>query len=129
MRVLSLVLMLSLASPVLAQEPPPQSAPKWAIAMAAAGPLADGITTYHALQQPGTAEGNAFFHHLFGSNVRPGEIFMFKVGQAALTGAVVYAAGKKDRKAAIGAALVMSAINFGVSVMNLRVAQRAKGMR
>jgi hypothetical protein len=127
-KAIATVLLLCLASPVLAQEPP-QSAPKWAVVLATAGPLADGITTYQALGLPNVQEGNQFYARLFGDDVTRGQILGFKVAQAALTGAVVYAAGKRDRKAAIAGALVMSAINFGVSVLNVHTARKARGMR
>jgi len=108
---------------------PEQSAPKWAVILATAGPLADGMSTYYALGQSNVREGNPFYSKLFGSDVTRGEIMAFKVGQAALTGGIIYAAGKTNRKAAIGVAIATAVINFGVSYWNIQQAQKAKGVR
>ena len=107
-------------------DPVPQSAPKWAVILATAGPIADGLTTYHALQVPGIIEGNDFYRQLLGSNVKPGEILAFKVGQAALTGAIIHAGGKHNRKAAIGVAIATAVINFGASYWNVKQANHAR---
>lgn len=122
-----LVLLLLPAS-VQAQEAKPS--PWWATSLAVAGPLADGISTVYALKQSGpnarVMEGNAIYARLFGADVKAGEILAFKVGQAALFGAVVHYAGKKERKAAIGVAILTAGINFTVSAMNYRNAQMAR---
>jgi len=97
----------------------------WAFtALAVAGPLADGISTYWAIKQSGpiarVAEGNAFFHHLFGSNVTPGEILAFKIVQATVMGLNAHYTPPNRRERAIFAA-VSSAVIFGVvSTMNVR---------
>lgn len=105
---------------------------KWATALAVAGPLADGLSSWYAMRQSGpvaqSIEGNAFFHHLFGSNVKGSEILAFKVGQAALLGALVYhhSRSRQDREVAIFAAVMTAAIHSVVTVRNLQVAQRVK---
>lgn len=119
-----LLLVLLLPSSALAQDEKP--APKWAVALAVAGPIADGVSTYYALQQPGVIEGNGFYRQLFGADVKPAEILAFKVAQGVLFGAIVHEAGRKNRKAAIGVAIATAAINFTVSAMNYRNAQQAR---
>lgn len=120
------------ASPAFGQvtEPPKAGTPWWATSLAVAGPLADGMSTVYAMSQSGPyaqiAEGNGFYHKLFGADVKPAEIMAFKVGQAALFGAVVHYAGKQNRKAAIGVAIATAAINFTVSAMNCRNGQHVK---
>lgn len=104
----------------------PQEAPRWAVVLGASGPLADGASTYWALQHPNVREGNPFFYKLFGSNVQPGEILAFKVGQAALTGAALHYLGKEDRKGAIGLAIVTAAVHFWVSALNVRNGMKAR---
>lgn len=106
-----------------------QEAPKWAVALAASGPLADGVSTYYALQQPDVREANQFYARLFGSDVTPGEILAVKVAQAAVFGAVVHAAGKQHRKAAIGVAILTASIHFAVSAWNVSQAHKARGRR
>lgn len=104
--------------------------PWWATALAVAGPLADGLSTVYALRQSGptvkVSEGNGFYHRLFGSNVKGGEILAFKVGQAALMGYSVHVTGKNSVKRAVGVALVQSSINFFVASRNMKTASMAK---
>lgn len=125
--VLSLLLLPSLAH---AQDEKP--APWWATTLAVAGPLADGVSTVYAMKQSGpharVIESNGFYRGLFGADVTSGEVMAFKVGQAALFGAIVHYAGKKDRKAAIGVAILTAGINFTVSALNVRAAQQARRM-
>lgn len=97
-----------------------QEAPRWAVVLGASGPLADGASTYWAMGSPNVKENNPFFHHLFGSNVQPGEILGVKIAQAALTGAAVHYIGQQDRKSAIGFAVVSAAAHFLVSAINVR---------
>lgn len=121
-----IVLLAVLSVPGLASAQPTEGTPWWATTLAVAGPLADGATTVYALRQPGVVEGNTFYYRLFGSDVKAGEILAFKVGQAALFGAIVHAAGKQNRKAAIGVAVLTFGINVAVSGWNMKQAQRAQ---
>ena len=113
-------------------EPPDKvtRTPRWATILAFTGPLADGATTCYAMAQSGSvvriAEGNGFYHRLFGGNVTCGKVFGFKVLQSALSGTAVHYAGRQSLERAIGSALIQSAINFGVSGWNLRQAQKAR---
>lgn len=108
----------------------PKAAPWWATTLAVAGPLADGLSTVYAIGQSGpqarVMEGNAFYHRLFGSDVKAGEIMAFKVAQAALMGAVVHHAGKRNRAGAISVAVLTAGVNFAVSALNVRVARHAQ---
>jgi hypothetical protein len=104
--------------------------PWWATTLAVAGPIADGLSTMYALNQSGPAgrvyEGNGFYQHLFGSNVRPGEIMAFKVTQAAVIGLATHFA-PKDRRAQVIANVVMSgAIYSVVTTMNMQAAAKAR---
>lgn len=116
----------SASGPMRAQVEPPKGTPWWATSLAVAGPLMDGASTVYAINQSGPKmqikEGNGLYYRLFGSNVRPGEIMAFKVGQAALMGAIVHAAGKEHRGLAIGAALVQFAVNAWATSNNLHAA-------
>lgn len=112
--------------------------PWWATTLAVAGPLADGLSTVYASRQSGpyarVIEGNGFYGRVFGSDVTAGEIMAFKVGQAALFGAIVHYAGKQPerRTAAIGVAIATAVINGYVTSLNIRTAhqaQRANGGR
>lgn len=111
-------------------DPPKTGTPWWATSLAVAGPLADGMTTVYAIHASGpyarVAEGNPIFSKLFGSDVTPGEIMAFKVGQAALMGTLVHYQGKSNRKAAIATAVITAGINFTVSALNYRNGQRAR---
>ena len=104
----------------------------WATTLAVAGPLADGLSTWYAMRQSGpiaqSVEGNRFFHRLFGSDVKGGEIMLFKVGQAALLGALVHynSTVRAHRAYAIYAAVVTVALHGWVASQNLRIAQRVK---
>lgn len=124
--------MVAFASPVSPDStvPTPRPAPWWATTLAVAGPLADGLTTVYAINQSGpnarVVEGNGFFQKLFGADVKPGEIMAFKVGQAALWGAIVHYAGRTERKPAIGVALLTAGVNFFVASRNMRNASTAK---
>ena len=108
--------------------PETRSAPWWATAISVALPVADGLSTFYALQQPGTAEGNRFFHHLFGSNVRPAEILGFKVAQGAVMGlSTHYGWRNRDRRAGIVFSMVVSGIVHGrVTAKNLDNAALAR---
>lgn len=112
-----------------AQTPTPGT-PWWATTLTVAGPLADGLSTVYAINQSGpnarVVEGNAFYHKLFGDDVTGNEIMAFKIGQAALFGTIVHYAGKTNRKAAIGVAVLTFAINITVSAVNVRNAHHAK---
>lgn len=123
--------LLALALPAHAQTKE-QSAPWWATTLAVAGPLADGFSTHYAIGQSGpyarVLEGNTFYHKLFGSNVTRNEILAFKVGQAALMGALVHYQGKSNRKAAIATALITAGINFTVSALNVRNGMLARDL-
>jgi hypothetical protein len=105
------------------------SAPRWATALAIAGPLADGLTTVYAMRQSGpnvrVVEGNGFYNKLFGTDVKPAEIMAFKVGQAALMGSFVHFIGKRSHKAAIATAILQTAANFFVASQNVRTARTA----
>lgn len=105
-------------------------APWWATTLAVAGPLADGLSTYYGIKQSGpnarVAEGNGFYHHLFGANVKPSEILAFKVAQAALMGYGVHAVGRQSRERAIGSALIQGAVHAVVSVLNMKNAAKAR---
>lgn len=104
----------------------------WATTLAIAGPLADGFSTVYALNQSGpnarVAEGNGFYHKLFGADVKAGEIMAFKVGQAALFGAIIHYASKapEHRAKAIGVAIATAGINFFVASQNMRTAATAR---
>lgn len=136
MRILLLcaAVLVASANPVMGQEAPqtPQSAPKWAVGLAVAGPLADGISTKWAINQSGpnvrVMEGNTIFHKMFGSNVTSNEILAFKVGQAALMGTLVHYQGKQNRKAAIATALITAGINFTVSALNVKNGMYARDL-
>ncbi|MDP2054398.1 MAG: hypothetical protein Q8N52_04375 [Acidobacteriota bacterium] len=95
-----------------------------------AGPLADGLSTVYALRQSGpmvkVSEGNGFYHHLFGSDVKAGEILAFKVGQAALMGYAVQVGGKHSREGVIGSAIIQSALHFFVASRNMKTASLAR---
>ena len=123
---------LSTFPPPVEPEPPGKvtRTPRWATILAFAGPLADGATTCYAMAQSGpvvrVAEGNGFYHRLFGGNVTCGKVFGFKVLQSALSGTAVHYAGRQSLERAIGSALIQSAINFGVSAWNLRQARKAR---
>lgn len=112
----------SASGPMLVEKP--KGTPGWATSLAVAGPLMDGASTVYAINQSGPkariAEGNGFYYRLFGSNVRPGEIFAFKVGQSVLMGAIVHAAGKEHRGLAIGAAVIQFAVNAWATSQNMR---------
>jgi hypothetical protein len=127
--VICFLLSLWCLSGIASAQTPQTSAPKWAVVLATAGPIADGLSTHYALGQPGVREGNPFFSHLFGSNVTRNEILGFKVGQAALTGWAVHSVGKVDRKGAIGIALLTAGVNFGVSYWNMKQVEKARGLR
>lgn len=123
-----LLVLVLLPSPAVAQDGPP--APKWAVALAASGPLADGISTAWAMHQSGpharVGEGNSVYRKLFGADVTGGEILAAKIAQAAVWGAVIHYAGKQNRKAAIGVAIATAAIHFTVSALNVRNGMRAR---
>jgi len=128
----------SLASPMAASPPvaatttssEPSRTPWWATTLAVAGPLADGLSTVHAIKQSGpkarVMEGNTFYHKLFGADVKAGEIMAFKTAQAALMGLAVHYGGQTSRERAIGAALVQGALHTVVSVLNMRAAATAR---
>jgi len=104
--------------------------PWWATTLAVAGPLADGLSTVYALRQSGpnvkVREGNAFYHHLFGSDVKAREIMAFKVAQAALVGYAVHVGGRHSVEAVVGSAIIQSAIHFFVASQNMKNAALAK---
>jgi len=118
--------------PVSASAQDGKPSPWWATTLAVAGPLADGMSTVYAINQSGphakVMEGNTFYHKLFGADVKGAEIMAFKVGQAALFGAIVHYAGQKDRKAAIGVAIATAAINFTVSALNVKNGMLARDL-
>lgn len=126
---LCLMLALLCLSAISASAQDGQTAPKWAVGLAVAAPIADGVSTVYAMRQPGVGEGNPFYHTLFGPDVTGGQVMAFKVGQAAVMGVVVHQVGKRSRKGAMALAVVSAGINFGVSALNYRTAQQAKGMR
>ena len=105
-------------------------APWWLTGLAVAGPLADGLSTYYAMQQSGpvakVVENNRFFHHVFGSNVRPGEILAFKLGQAVIMGYGVHAGYRNDKEKAIGIALMQAVMGGWYAARNLDNAARAR---
>lgn len=107
-----------------------RGAPWWATTLAIAGPLADGLSTVYALGQSGptvkVSEGNGFYHHLFGSDVKASEIMAFKVGQAALMGYAVHVGGRHSREGVIGSAIIQSALHFFVASRNMKTASMAK---
>jgi hypothetical protein len=115
-RALTLCLCL-LSTPAWAQE----RAPWWATSLAVAGPIADGLSTQAALKQPGIVEANPFFSGWSGN-----EILAFKVAQGAAMGYVVHRIGTRSRKAAIGTALVMTAVNVTVTSLNVRTLRRQR---
>jgi hypothetical protein len=102
----------------------------WATTMAVAGPLADGLSTWWAMRQSGprarVGEGNAFFHMLFGDNVKGSEILAFKVGQAALFGAFTHYVAKIDKERAVGSAILVASAHAVVTVFNVKNGLKAK---
>lgn len=92
-----------------------QSAPKWAVGLAVAAPMADGLTTWSALQRHGVREGNPIY-----GSASANRILGLKVGQAVAQGLIVRAIGKRTRKGAIVAAVVPAVVYGVVSVRNLR---------
>ena len=115
-----------------AQTAPLKGTPWWATTLTVAGPLADGLSTIYAAHQSGphaqVIEGNGFYRTLFGADVTTNEIMAFKVGQAAVFGAIVHYAGKQPggRGKAIAVSLACTALNVAVTTMNVRTAQQAQ---
>jgi len=103
-----------------------RGSPWWATSLAVAGPLADGLSTRYAMQQPGVREINPVYPLIFGDDVNGDQIMAVKVAQAVVIGTVVHQVGKTNRKQAIGIALVSAAIHFSVSAWNVRQAQQAQ---
>lgn len=95
--------------------------PTWAVVLATAGPLADGASTYYALQQPGLGEGNPLF-----SRFTPGGILAVKIGEAAVLGVVVQRIGRTHRRRAIWLAVGLTVVHGSVTAWNLRLAQRQR---
>jgi len=71
-------------------------------------------------------EGNGFYHHLFGSDVKAREIMAFKVAQAALMGYAVKVGGGHSLETVIGSAIIQSAIHFFATSQNMKNAALAK---
>ena len=104
--------------------------PWWATTLAVAGPLADGLSTVYALRQSGpnarVSEGNGFYRHLFGSDVKAREIMAFKAAQAALAGYAVKVGGGYSLETVVGSAIIQSAIHFFAASQNMKNASLAK---
>ena len=106
-------------------QPKPSKRTHWGITtLAVAGPLADGLSTYWAIRQSGpharVAEGNGFYHKLFGQDVKPGEILGFKVGQAAVMGLVTHFAGENHRAHMIVTAAMSAVLHGFASTVNIK---------
>ena len=107
------------------EAPRPSTRTHWSITtMAVAGPLADGLSTYWAMKQSGpyasVAEGNGFYHKLFGDDVKPGEILGFKIGQAAAMGLITHFASEKHRAHVIVTAAMSAVLHGFASTINIK---------
>lgn len=106
-------------------QPKPSKRTHWSITtLAVAGPLADGFSTYWAIKQSGphaqVAEGNTFYHKMFGQDVKPGEILGFKIGQAAVMGLVTHFAGEKYRPHMLVTAAASAVLGGFASTINIK---------
>ena len=108
----------------------PRRTPRWVTTLAVAGPLADGLSTYWAIHQSGhgaaVTEGNGVFGRIFGSDVTPGEILAFKVGQAALSGLATHFASEETRPNVILSAIISVGIHGTVSARNIKNGRQAR---
>jgi hypothetical protein len=110
---------------VTEEQPKSSKRTPWGItAIAVAAPIADGFSTYWAMKQSGpharVGESNGFYHQLFGSDVKPGEILGFKIGQAALMGVITHFAPESHRARTIVTATMSAVLHGFASTINIK---------
>lgn len=93
---------------------------KIAIPSLVIGGAADGLSTHHALKQPGLQEGNP----LYGKNPSGGRIGLIKGASAVSQLLLLDRLAKTKPKLAKGIAIGMGVLQAGVAANNMRLANK-----
>lgn len=118
---------------ISAPAPERKRAPAWAQIMNIAGPLADGLSTVHAMNQSGPLpDGRGYVNvgeanPMYGKNATAGKVMAIKGGQAAISALVSHFFPKVAKPLGIANG-VMGGVGVGINMKNANYAKKLRGI-